>query len=80
MKSAIAAFIEAVSRLQAEGGTTGSISLLITGDEEGPAINGTKKILDWIADNGETIDVCLVGEPAIPTNWAKWSKLDGAAA
>ena len=75
MKSAIAAFIEAVSRLQAEGGTTGSISLLITGDEEGPAINGTKKVLDWIADNGETIDVCLVGEPTNPNKLGEMVKI-----
>ena len=75
MKSAIAAFIEAVSRLQAEGGTTGSISLLITGDEEGPAINGTKKVLDWIADKGETIDVCLVGEPTNPNKLGEMVKI-----
>ena len=43
---------------------SGSISLLITGDEEGPAINGTVKVLDWMKENGETIDHCIVGEPA----------------
>lgn len=41
----------------------GSISFLITGDEEGPSINGTKKVLDWLAARGEKIDFCLVGEP-----------------
>ncbi|MFQ5626416.1 MAG: succinyl-diaminopimelate desuccinylase, partial [Methyloligellaceae bacterium] len=42
----------------------GSISFLITGDEEGPAINGTKKVLEWMAANGHTPDHCLVGEPS----------------
>ena len=41
----------------------GSISLLITGDEEGAAINGTKKVLDWLQARGETLDACVVGEP-----------------
>ena len=53
MKGAIAAFVEAVSRLIDREGVRGSISLLITGDEEGPAINGTKKVLDWMEKNGE---------------------------
>ena len=75
MKSAIAAFIEAVSRVKAEGGIAGSVSLLITGDEEGPAINGTKKVLDWIADKGETIDVCLVGEPTNPNKLGEMVKI-----
>lgn len=67
MKGAIAAFVAAVSRLMAAQGTPdGSISLLITGDEEGPSINGTRKVLDWMAERGETIDVCLVGEPTNP--------------
>lgn len=68
MKSAIAAFVEAIRRFldRQDGGFGGSISLLITGDEEGPAINGTEKVLDWMAANGETIDVCLVGEPTNP--------------
>lgn len=67
MKGGIAAFVAAVSRLMAEQGTPdGSISLLITGDEEGPSINGTRKVLDWMAERGETIDVCLVGEPTNP--------------
>ena len=65
MKSSIAAFIAAVDRfLTASGdGLAGSISLLITGDEEGPAVNGTARVLDWMRDNGETIDACIVGEP-----------------
>jgi succinyl-diaminopimelate desuccinylase len=63
MKGAIAAFIAAAERVIAEGGVKGSISLLITGDEEGPAINGTRKVLGWLKERGEKIDHCLVGEP-----------------
>jgi len=63
MKSAIAGFIAAASRHLAGGTSKGSISLLITGDEEGIAINGTAKMLDWLKAKGERIDHCLVGEP-----------------
>ena len=65
MKGAIAAFIAAAERfLTARGAAfAGSISLLITGDEEGVAVNGTKKVLDWLRARGETLDACLVGEP-----------------
>lgn len=72
MKSAIAAFTAATNRLIARHGgpdsweRPGSISLLITGDEEGPAINGTRKVLGWLADENETLDACLVGEPTNP--------------
>jgi succinyl-diaminopimelate desuccinylase len=63
MKSAIAAFVAAVERVLAENKPKGSISLLITGDEEGDAINGTAKVLDWLKGRGEIIDHCVVGEP-----------------
>src|SRR6185312_3571351 len=63
MKSAIAAFIAAASRFLATGRPFGSISLLITGDEEGIAINGTAKVLGWLAEKGERLDHCIVGEP-----------------
>ena len=63
MKSAIAAFAHAASRYLGEHKLDGSISLLITGDEEGPAINGTPKMLDWLKARGETLDHCIVGEP-----------------
>jgi len=65
MKTGIAAFAAATSRYLAEQGDafTGSISFLITGDEEGPAINGTIKVLDWMVANGEVMDACIVGEP-----------------
>lgn len=68
MKAAIAAFVAAVSQvLEAQGEPNGSISLLITGDEEGPGINGTKKMLKWLAGEGEKLDACIVGEPTNPT-------------
>jgi succinyl-diaminopimelate desuccinylase len=65
MKGAIAAYLGAVSRfLDARGPDFGgSLSLLITGDEEGPAVNGTRKMLHALAQEGETLDACLVGEP-----------------
>ena len=63
MKSAIAAFIAAVSRVLAHGAPAGSISLLITGDEEGPAEHGTKAVVEALAADGEIIDHCVVGEP-----------------
>ena len=68
MKGAIACFVEAVRRLTGCGQRTpaGSISLLITGDEEGPAVNGTRPVLDWLAQRGERLDACLVGEPTNP--------------
>jgi len=64
MKSAIAAFVAAAARRLAKGPLKGSIALLITGDEEGEAVNGTRKVLDWMKARGETIDHCLVGEPS----------------
>ncbi|MGH7094239.1 MAG: succinyl-diaminopimelate desuccinylase, partial [Stellaceae bacterium] len=65
MKGAIAAFTAAAGRfLAARGpGFSGSISFLITGDEEGVAVNGTRKVLDWLRQRGEAIDACVVGEP-----------------
>jgi succinyl-diaminopimelate desuccinylase len=64
MKSAIAAFAVAAGRRLRKGPPKGSISLLITGDEEGVAINGTPKLLEWLKARGEKIDHCLVGEPS----------------
>jgi succinyl-diaminopimelate desuccinylase len=63
MKSAIAAFIAAADRFLAKGKPKGSISLLITGDEEGPGTNGTKAVLEWLQDRQERISHCIVGEP-----------------
>lgn len=62
MKGAIAAFMAAVKDRLANP-LTGSISFLLTADEEGPAENGTKKMVDWLKDTKEDITYCLVGEP-----------------
>ncbi|OYX99242.1 MAG: succinyl-diaminopimelate desuccinylase [Hyphomicrobium sp. 32-62-53] len=66
MKGAIACFVAAVARAIAAGEDTGSVSLLITGDEEGPSINGTVKVLQWLAERGERLDAAIVGEPSNP--------------
>lgn len=68
MKGGIACFLAATMRyLSANGGKpAGSISFLITGDEEGPSINGTMKVLDWMAARGEKLDAAIVGEPSNP--------------
>ena len=63
MKGSIAAFAAAAADAVKSGVFTGSLSLLITGDEEGPAINGTRKVLAWMKENGHVPDLCLVGEP-----------------
>ncbi|MEM9618532.1 MAG: succinyl-diaminopimelate desuccinylase [Pseudomonadota bacterium] len=66
MKGAIAAFAAAAARAITAGAITGSLSFLITGDEEGPAVNGTRKMLDWLKEREIQIDHCLVGEPSNP--------------
>jgi succinyl-diaminopimelate desuccinylase len=67
MKGGVACFVAAALEFAAaRDGTAGSISLLITGDEEGPATNGTVKVLGWMAANGQVPDHCLVGEPTNP--------------
>jgi len=66
MKSAIAAFASAASSAIKKGAITGSLSFMITGDEEGQAINGTRKILGWLQEQEIEIDHCLVGEPSNP--------------
>ena len=67
MKSAIACFIAACENyLKDNKLSNGSIALLITGDEEAHAINGTDKMLKWLKAQGERIDDCLVGEPSCP--------------
>lgn len=68
MKCAIACFAAAASEYIAEnsGNISGKISFLITGDEEGPAVNGTRKMLAWLKEQRETINDCIVGEPTNP--------------
>jgi succinyl-diaminopimelate desuccinylase len=69
MKGGIACFAAAaLGFIQANDGLPhGSLSFLITGDEEGPGINGTPKVLEWMRTNGEAPDACLVGEPTSST-------------
>jgi len=66
MKSGVAAFVAAAARLIKAAPPAGSISLVITGDEEGDAINGTTRLVDWMRDNKQVPDMCLVGEPTCP--------------
>jgi succinyl-diaminopimelate desuccinylase len=63
MKGGVAAAAAAALRFVARGPFPGSVSFLITGDEEGPAVNGTAKLLDWAHERGERFDHCIVGEP-----------------
>ena len=77
MKTGIGCFAAAVADYIAAqpDGLKGSISLLITCDEEGPAIDGTVKVLDWMAQNGQVPDVCLVGEPTNPVELGDMIKI-----
>ncbi|MGE7370726.1 succinyl-diaminopimelate desuccinylase [Neorhizobium sp. NPDC001467] len=76
MKGGIACFVAAVARhIEQHGAPRGSISFLITGDEEGPAVNGTEKLLRWAADKGERWDACLVGEPTNPDSLGDMIKI-----
>lgn len=63
MKTAIAAMIAGTENFLRQGAPRGSISFLLTCDEEGPAIDGTKRVLEALAEEGEKIDHCIVGEP-----------------
>ena len=76
MKSSIASFISAVSKFLSENKNfKGSISLLITGDEEGDAINGTKKVVEYLKKKKEKINFCLVGEPTNPNKLGEMIKI-----
>jgi succinyl-diaminopimelate desuccinylase len=67
MKGGIACFVAALARhVEAQGVPRGSVTLLITGDEEGPAINGTVRLLEWAVARGEGWDAAIVGEPTNP--------------
>jgi succinyl-diaminopimelate desuccinylase len=63
MKGGVAAAVAAALRFVAKRPPAGSISFLITGDEEGPAVNGTVKLMDWALGKGEVFDHCILGEP-----------------
>jgi succinyl-diaminopimelate desuccinylase len=77
MKGAIACFVAAAARHLAarKGDPGGSISLLITGDEEGAAVNGTARLVEWLRQQGETIDACIVGEPTNPSRLGEMIKI-----
>ena len=76
MKSSIACFVSAVNKfLQKKPKFNGSISFLITGDEEGLAINGTKKVVDYLKRIKEKIDFCIVGEPTNPNKLGEMIKI-----
>jgi len=76
MKGSIACFVSAVNKFLLEKSKfTGSISLLITGDEEGLAINGTKKVVDYLKRKKEKIDFCIVGEPTNPNKLGEMIKI-----
>lgn len=75
MKGAIAAFVAGVAQHLERGPANGSISFLITGDEEGPATDGTVKVLEWMQARGEIPDFCLVGEPTCPVKLGDMVKI-----
>ncbi len=69
MKGGISAYMGALSQFMPifSQRSQGSLSLLLTSDEEGPGLNGTRKVIGWLQEKGEVIDACLVGEPTNPT-------------
>jgi len=76
MKASIACFVAAVSKFKAKNKKiNGSISLLITGDEEGIAINGTKRVVEYLKRKKEKINFCLVGEPTNPNKLGEMIKI-----
>ena len=77
MKGSIGSFISAVSIFLDKNGKkfNGSISLIITGDEEGKAVNGTQKLLKWMEKNNHTFDDCIVGEPTNPNKLGEMIKI-----
>jgi succinyl-diaminopimelate desuccinylase len=75
MKSAIAAFAAAAASTLAEGAVKGSLSFLITGDEEGVALDGTKRVVETLIAEGEVIDHCIVGEPTSAESFGDMVKI-----
>ncbi len=77
MKGAIACMAAAAARFLARRGAAfgGTISLLVTGDEEGAAVNGTKRVLEWLAARGWRLDACVVGEPTNPERLGETIKI-----
>ncbi|MDB5404810.1 MAG: succinyl-diaminopimelate desuccinylase [Acetobacteraceae bacterium] len=75
MKGAIAAFVSGAAQHLENATSKGSISFLITGDEEGPATDGTVKVLEWMRANDQIPDFCLVGEPTCPVRLGDMVKI-----
>jgi succinyl-diaminopimelate desuccinylase len=75
MKGSVAAFAAATGEYLSKNKPSGSISFLITGDEEGPAINGTAKVLEWMKDHKHVPDMVLVGEPTNPSELGQEIKI-----
>ena len=75
MKSGVAAFVAAAVDFVKDTPPDGSIVLAITGDEEGDALDGTTALLDYMTENGERMDVCLVGEPTCPERMGDMIKI-----
>src|ERR1700756_671600 len=75
MKGAIAAFAAAAAKAIAAGQVTGSLSFLITGDEEGVALDGTKKVVEALIAEGEAVDHCVVGEPTAAESFGDMVKV-----
>ncbi len=75
MKSGVAAFVAAAIDFVAATPPAGSVALLITGDEEGDGVDGTLALLDWMAETGQRVDHCLVGEPTCPSVMGEMVKI-----
>jgi len=75
MKSGVAAFVAAAIDFTSNTPPDGSVVITITGDEEGDAIDGTTAILDWMNNNGQSMDHCLVGEPTSPNHMGEMMKI-----
>lgn len=75
MKSGVAAFVAAAIDFVTATPPTGSVLVTVTGDEEGAGADGTVAILDWLRDNGERMDHCLVGEPTCPSRMGEMMKI-----
>ena len=76
MKSGVAAYVcAALGYVRDNPQPDGSLAILITGDEEGPGVDGTVAILDWMAERGEALDHCIVGEPTCPEHMGEMMKI-----
>lgn len=75
MKSGVAAFVAAALDMVRDAPPDGAIILTITGDEEGDAVDGTTALLDWMAQQGERMTACLVGEPTCPNQMGEMIKI-----